>query len=85
MCKSYALENFCEYESGCAYHHKEENTNNEINKKVVELERIVDSMSRKIGELENKIKVIELKEIEVEEMKESNKIVQHAPMIGSNF
>ena len=42
-------------------------------------------MSRKIGELENKIKVIESKEIEVEEMKESNKIAQHAPMIGSNF
>ena len=52
---------------------------------MVELERIVDSMSRKIGELENKIKVIESKEIEVEEMKESNKIVQHALMIGSNF
>ena len=56
--KSYALEKFCKFESCCAYHHKEENTNNEINKKVVELEKIVDGMFKKIGELENKIKVM---------------------------
>ena len=52
---------------------------------MIELEKIVDSMFKKIGELENKIKVTESKEIVVEEMKESNKIVQHAPMIGPNF
>ena len=24
VCKSYGLENFCKFEAGCAYHHKEE-------------------------------------------------------------
>ena len=58
VCKSYALEKFCKFKDGCAYHHKEENINNKVNMKVAELEKIVNGISRKIVELGNKLKKI---------------------------
>ena len=52
------MQKFCKFKAGSAYHHKEENINNEMNNKVIELEKIVNGMSKKIDEIENKLKEI---------------------------
>ena len=67
VCKSYAIEKFCKFQAGCAYHHKEENINNEMKNKVDDLEKMVNGLSEKIVQLENKLKIKESKESEVKE------------------
>ena len=78
-CKRHAVEGFCRFGLGCAYHHKEPPTTKnhlEINMKVEELERVVNKMADKIVHLEGKIKEMESKEREVIKIKEAAKSIE---------
>ena len=83
VCKSYAIEKFCKFQAGCAYHHKEENINNEMKNKVDDLEKMVNGLSEKIVQLENKLKIKESKESEVKEIKEFGKTDEHPNKVSN--
>ena len=42
VCRRFALEKVCSFGADCAYQHQEENGNNEIKNKVIELETILN-------------------------------------------
>ena len=83
VCKSYAIEKFCKFQAGCAKHHKEENINNEMKNNVDDLEKMVNGLSEKIVQLENKLKIKESKESEVKEIKESGKTDEHPNKVSN--